>query len=98
MISAGEKERDRILAEAEHKAARMRRESEFLIEQQAKQLRADLLREATESAVTAAEQLLIKSTTNFDQQRLAQEYLSSLEQDSKGKKPKARPTTQESRV
>ncbi len=83
MIAAGKKERDRIVADAEHKAARMRQEAEFLIEQHAKQLHADLTREAVEKAVAAAEQLLVKSTTNFDQQRLAQEYLASLDKERK---------------
>jgi F-type H+-transporting ATPase subunit b len=79
MIATGVKERDRIVAEAEQKAARMRREAEFMVEQQVKQLRADITREAAETAIAAAEQLLTKATTSFDQQRLAQEYLASLQ-------------------
>jgi F-type H+-transporting ATPase subunit b len=54
MIAAGEKERDRIVAEAEQKAARMRREAEFMIEQYVKQLRDDLTIEAVNEAETAA--------------------------------------------
>jgi F-type H+-transporting ATPase subunit b len=84
MIAAGQKERDRIVAEAEEKAARMRKEAEFIIEQQAKQLRDELLHEASEGAVAAAEQLLAKATTSFDQQRLAQEYLSALQKNGEG--------------
>ena len=42
MIKAGEAERDRIVAQAEEKAARMRKDTSFLIEQQIKQLRKDL--------------------------------------------------------
>ena len=38
MIKAGEAERDRIVAQAEEKAARMRKDTNFLIEQQIKQL------------------------------------------------------------
>jgi F-type H+-transporting ATPase subunit b len=78
MVAAGQKERDRIIAEAEHKASRMRREAEFIIEQQVKQLRADLSQEAAIAAVAAAEELLARSTTTYDQQRLAQEYLTAL--------------------
>lgn len=78
MVAAGVKERDRIVAEAEHKAARMRREAEFIIEQYVKQLRSDLSREAAEGAVQAAEALLLTSTTSHDQQRIAQDYLSML--------------------
>jgi F-type H+-transporting ATPase subunit b len=79
MIAAGAKERDRIVAEAEQKAARMRREAEFMVEQQVKTLRADITREAADAAIAAAEQLLSKATTSFDHQRLAQEYLTSLQ-------------------
>jgi F-type H+-transporting ATPase subunit b len=89
MIEAGTKERDRIVAEAEQKAARMRREAEFIIEQQVKQLRADLLNEAAETAVTAAEELLLRTTTSYDQQRLAQEYLRALAEQSGGEATKS---------
>lgn len=98
MISAGEKERDRIVADAEQKAARMRREAEFLIEQQVKQLRSDLTRETVEAAVAAAEQLLVKATTSFDQQRIAQEYLAALDQNGKGRSSQSQAPQQESRV
>jgi F-type H+-transporting ATPase subunit b len=78
MVAAGVKERDRIVAEAEHKAARMRREAEFIIEQYVKQLRSELSRETAEAAAQAAEALLLSSTTSHDQQRIAQDYLSAL--------------------
>ena len=98
MISAGEKERDRIVAEAEHKASRMRKEAQFLIEQQVKQLRADLTRDTVEAAVAAAEQLLLKATTSYDQQRLAQEYLAALDQNGPAKTGHSHPSQPESRV
>jgi F-type H+-transporting ATPase subunit b len=92
MIAAGEKERDRIVADAEEKASRMRKEAEFIIEQQMKQLREDLKRETGEAAVEAAEQLLMKATTSFDQQRLAQEYLAAMQKGSgDGKKAQTTP-------
>jgi F-type H+-transporting ATPase subunit b len=78
MLEAGVKERDRIIADAEQKAARMRHEAEFIIEQQVKQLRHDLTAEAAEAAVAAAEALLLKTTTSYDQQRIAQDYLNAL--------------------
>jgi len=78
MVAAGQKERDRIIAEAEQKASRMRHEAEFIIEQHVKQLRSELTREATLAAVQAAEELLARTTTTYDQQRLAQEYLAAL--------------------
>ncbi len=78
MVAAGKAEFDRIIAEGEHKAARMRKEAEFLIEQQAKTLRNDITRESTDGAIAAAAELLLRATTTYDQQRLAQEYLGSL--------------------
>jgi len=78
MIKAGEAERDRIVSDAEASAARMRRETEFLIEQQMKQLRVDMTREAVEAAIAAAEGVLRDQTSGSDQQRLAEEYLERL--------------------
>jgi F-type H+-transporting ATPase subunit b len=88
MIAAGKKERDRIIAEAEHKASVLRRDAEFIIEQHAKQLRADLSREATDAAIAAAEQLLLRATTTYDQQRLAQEYLTAITANGENVAPK----------
>lgn len=86
IIASGEAERERIVAEAERKGARMRRETEFLIEQQLKQLRIDLTKETVEAAMVAAEKVLRERATSDDQQRLAKAYLTKLG-------PAARPTT-----
>jgi F-type H+-transporting ATPase subunit b len=75
MIQAGEAERDRIIAEAESRAARMRRDAQFVVDQQMKQLKADLTREAIEAAVKAAEEVLTAQTGAADQERLAKAYL-----------------------
>lgn len=98
MIAAGKKERDRIIADAEQKASRMRKEAEFMIEQQIKQVRVDLSREASDSAIAAAEELLLRATTTYDQQRLAQEYLASLSDPSGAKKQASSSSQPESRV
>ena len=87
MIKAGTAERDRIVAQAEEKAARVRRDTSFLIDQQVKQLRKDLTREATSAAVAAAHELLEERTTDADRERLAESYLtrlSDLAQESQG--------------
>jgi F-type H+-transporting ATPase subunit b len=76
--AAGEAERDRLIREAEEKAIRMERDAKFLMEQELKQLRTELTREAVETAVTAAEELLKKRITGADQERLAEDYLSQL--------------------
>jgi F-type H+-transporting ATPase subunit b len=80
MTKAGEAERDRIVAQAEEKAARMRKDTGFLIEQQIKQLRKELTQQAANAAVLAAQALLQKETTPADQDRLAEAYLTRLEE------------------
>jgi F0F1-type ATP synthase membrane subunit b/b' len=76
---AGKAEHDRIVKEAEEKAARMQKDAAFLLEQEGKQLRLDLQREAVTAALAAAEELLKKRVTGADQERLAEEFLASLE-------------------
>jgi F-type H+-transporting ATPase subunit b len=78
LIRAGEAERDRIVADAEAKAERMRKDAEFLVTQELKQIRQDLLRDTVEAAVAAAEELLRKRVTAADQERLAEDYLADL--------------------
>ena len=63
------------MREAEEKAARMQKDAAFLLEQEAKQMRLDLQREAVEAALAAAEELLTKRVTPADQERLAEEFL-----------------------
>jgi F-type H+-transporting ATPase subunit b len=83
MLDAGKAERDRIVADAEAKAARMRRDTEFIVEQQLKQIRIDLTKEAVEGAVKMAEELLKERTSGDDQTRLADEYLTALAENLK---------------
>lgn len=80
MIKAGEAERDRIVAQAEEKAARMRKDTAFLIEQQIKQLRKELTQQAASAAVLAAQELLQQRTTDSDQDQLAEAYLNRLDE------------------
>jgi F-type H+-transporting ATPase subunit b len=80
MIKAGEAERDRIVAQAEEKAARLRKDTSFLIEQQMKQLRKELTQQAASAAVVAAQELLQERTTDADQDQLAEAYLSRLDE------------------
>jgi F-type H+-transporting ATPase subunit b len=83
LVRAGEAERERIVKDAEAKAERMRKDAEFLVEQELKQIRLDLWRDAVDTAITAAGELLKKRVTPADQERLAEEYLADL-----GSKPK----------
>ena len=80
MAKAGEAERDRIVAQAEEKADRLRRDTAFLIDQQLKQLRQELTAEASRAAVEAAEGLLAAQTNESDQVQLAEAYLKRLDE------------------
>jgi F-type H+-transporting ATPase subunit b len=78
LVRAGEAERERLVREADAKAERMKKDAEFLVAQEVKQVRQDLLRDAVEVAVAAAEELLKQRITSADQERLAEEYLADL--------------------
>jgi F-type H+-transporting ATPase subunit b len=73
-----EVEKKHILAEAEERRARMRRDAEFRIEQELKSAKVELLQEAVLGAVKAAEEIIRQRATTQDQERLAQEYLKSV--------------------
>lgn len=73
-----ELEKKHILAEAEERRVRMRRDAEFRIEQELKGARVALLEEAVLGAVTAAEEIIRQRATTQDQERLAQDYLTAV--------------------
>jgi F-type H+-transporting ATPase subunit b len=77
--AAGESERDRIVAEARSRVERMRADGTATIEQEMKNLREDLRREAIIAATAAAEATVRSSIGADDQRRLADEYLAGLE-------------------
>jgi F-type H+-transporting ATPase subunit b len=78
LLDAGRGERERLVKDAEEKAQRMQRDAHFLVEQEQKQQRADLLRQTVEAAVKSAEDLLKKRITPSDHERLADDYLAEL--------------------
>jgi F-type H+-transporting ATPase subunit b len=73
-----ELEKKRILAEAEERKARMKRDAEFRIEQELKGARIEILNEAVEKAAGQAEELVKKQMSKTDADRLNDEYLASL--------------------
>lgn len=75
LVAAGEAERDRIVKEAETKAERMRKDAEFLLSQELKQLRNDLIAQTVDAATAAAQAVLKSSVTQADHDRLADQYL-----------------------
>jgi len=78
-VRAGETERDRIVADAQAKAARMRQDGADTVAQEFKALREDLRRVAVLAAATAAEATVRQSINAADQSRLADEFVASLE-------------------
>jgi len=86
----GEAERAHVLAEAEERRGRMKRDVEFRLEQELKAAKAQLLLESVESAVVAAEELLRKKVGAADQDRSADEYLVGLAAAWKGDAVKSR--------
>lgn len=78
MQKGGLAERSRIVEEAARRGEKLHAEAKFLVEQQMKQLREDLTREAIEAAIGAAERILKERTATPDQERLANEYIERL--------------------
>jgi F-type H+-transporting ATPase subunit b len=75
MRESAEAERQRILAEAKERRARMERDAKLLIEQEMKAAHEMLMRETVRSAVRSAEEMLQKQVTSQDHDRLANEYV-----------------------
>jgi F-type H+-transporting ATPase subunit b len=74
----GEVEKKHIVAEAEERRLRMRRDAEFRVEQELRAVRIALMHEAVSSATTAAEEIIRKRTAQADIDRMSEEYLASL--------------------
>ena len=88
LISSGKGEVERLLAEAQEKAERMKRDAERLVEQERKAVHQSLIEETIELATREATQLLQKAVTADDHARLAQDLLLEL-----ARRPAARATT-----
>lgn len=83
-VTQGEAERKHVLAEAEERRLRMKRDVEFRLEQELKTAKAQLLQESVELAVAAAEELLTKKVGAADHERSADDYLAGLSAAWKG--------------
>jgi F-type H+-transporting ATPase subunit b len=73
-----EDEKQRLIAAAEERAARIGDETKFLLDQQVKEAEATLKREVAEAAVRIAEQIVTKSFNAGDQQRLVDTFVSDV--------------------
>lgn len=78
--TTGEAERDRVLREANEKAARMERDADAMLDAESKQAKRALYEEAVVKAVVKAEEMLKSKLTQADHERLAEEFLSQLAQ------------------
>ena len=78
LAAQSEKEKAHLLAEAEERRVRMRRDAEFRIEQEAKTARTELLQQAVIGAAAAAEELLAKKVGPSDLDRMAEDYLKAV--------------------
>jgi F-type H+-transporting ATPase subunit b len=74
----GEVERKHVLAEAEERRERMKRDVEFRIQQEEKAARQQLLQEAVERAVVEAEELIKKKVAKGDSDKMADDFLAGL--------------------
>lgn len=79
LVTAGEAEKAAIGKAAVEKVERMKRDADFMVTQESKQLQKDLLRETVEAAIKDAEALIQKGISQADQERLAEEFLGSLQ-------------------
>jgi F-type H+-transporting ATPase subunit b len=76
--SQAQLEKKHILAEAEERRTRMKRDAEFRIEQELKAARIELLREAVQGSTAAAEEMIRKRAAQADYDRMAEDYLSTV--------------------
>jgi F0F1-type ATP synthase membrane subunit b/b' len=77
--NAAAAESKRIAAEAEENAKRARVETQSLIEQHAQALAAEVRKEVVEAAVLAAQQVIMQSVNEGDQQKLADGFRQRIE-------------------
>jgi len=78
VTEASERDRARIVAEANDTVARLKAETETLIQRQTEQLEVQIRREVVTAAAAAAEKAVRELTTLEDQQRLADAFTREL--------------------
>ncbi len=78
MKEEGDAENARILREAKERRARMEKDARTLVEQELKAARDNLMRDTVRAAIKAAEASLTAKVGDADQQRLGDEYLTSI--------------------
>jgi F-type H+-transporting ATPase subunit b len=74
----GERDKERIIQEAKERSLRMRKDTELVLLQEAKQMRQELLAEVVREATRIATEILAKNTTLGDHDRFAEAFLQQL--------------------
>lgn len=78
MKREGELEKERIVAEAHHAAARIQAQAESAAAQEVLKAKSELRAEAARLAVEIAEQKIVKNITKGDQDKLVGDYISKV--------------------
>lgn len=76
-----EAEKQRLIAAAEERAARIKTETSFLIDQQVREADQRLRRDSADAALKIAEEILRRSIGAADQQRLLATFVAEVERD-----------------
>ncbi len=74
-IEQGEKEKERIIAEAKAAAERIKQQAEFYVQQELERAREELRKEVAELSVQMAEKIIREKITPEDHKRLVQEFI-----------------------
>jgi F-type H+-transporting ATPase subunit b len=74
----GERDRDRIIREAEERAAKLRADAAYLLDQELSEIRRTLLAETVDHAVRLASELIGQHGTPSDHDRFAEVFLAQL--------------------
>jgi F-type H+-transporting ATPase subunit b len=77
-VEQGEREKARIIANAEKAAAEIREQTDVAIEQEIKRAKEGLQREIAELSVTAAEVLLKEKIGDVDQKKLVDDFMNKV--------------------
>jgi F-type H+-transporting ATPase subunit b len=90
MRESAEAERQRILVEAKERRDRMERDAKLLVEQELKAAREALMHETVAAAMKSAEEIIAKEIGVADHDRLAGDYLATLQKASLGSEASSR--------
>lgn len=74
----GQREKQRIIDDADEKEQRMLQDARFMIDQERKHMRNVLMRQTVHAAIAQAEKVLMQQVTSADHERIAEQYIEQL--------------------